>query len=429
MSAGPSDPTLETAPRKRFFYGWWIVMAGAVGSGLHGTFYFIGAGTFFLPIAETFGTSKTALSGAFSLARLESGLLGPLGGWLIERLGARRLMFIGVTLMGGGFMALSAVPSLLWFYVVFVCMIALGSAWSFGPPVHATVVNWFIRRRTRAIAIVTSGNGLAGVTVPVLAWGIAHYGWRDAAFVAGVLIIVVGFPIAAAMRFRPEPYGYAPDGVVDSRPDGASSGAPETGEIDFTTREALRSSAFWVMGLSFLMRMTTSAAIPIHLVAYLHEDVGFSTPKAALFLGLIGPVAIAGRAVFGAVGDIVPKRYSLFASLALQGASMPVLATVSSTTGAVVFLILFSVAHGGSAIMMLSARAEFFGRRSYATIAGFMSSIILVGAISGPIIAGLSRDHLDSYAPAFYLFGGVAGVAALALLFLKRPVPARLRGG
>ena len=121
-------------PKKRFFYGWWILVGGVSASALNSGFYFLGAGAFFLPVAETFNASKTALAGAFSLARLESGLLGPLQGFLIDRLGARKVMFIGIGLMGGGFMLLSIVNSLTWFYVVFILFIALGASFGFGPP-------------------------------------------------------------------------------------------------------------------------------------------------------------------------------------------------------------------------------------------------------------------------------------------------------
>ncbi|MEE9284271.1 MAG: MFS transporter [Dehalococcoidia bacterium] len=411
-------------PKKRFFYGWWILLGGAAASALHSGFYFLGVGAFFLPVAESFNASKTALAGAFSLARLESGLLGPLQGYLINRLGSRKVMFMGIGLMGGGFMVLSIVPSLTWFYVVFVLLIAMGASFGFGPPVHATVVNWFVRRRTRALAITLSGTAVGGMIVPLLAWSIRARGWEDTALIAGVAIWVLGFPIAAIMRFRPEPYGYHPDGL----PPEAESAIAESlaSEVSFTTREALRTAAFWVMGGAFALRMMSSSAVPLHLIAYLEGDVGFSPATAALFLGLIGPAGLAGRLAFGFLGDMLPKRYIMFVAIGLQAASLPVLATVESPWQAVIFLVMFATGHAGGAPIMLSARGEYFGRRNYATISGFMAVLMLAGTVTGPVVAALFSDHLrNGYSVVFFVFGGLAASSALMLLFLKPPTPKR----
>lgn len=421
------EPAVEPIPKStknRFFYGWWILGAGTLGSAINASFFYLGFGVFFLPISETFNASKTSLSGAIALARMEAGLLGPIGGFLIDRLGSRVLMLAGVTLMGTGFVLLSVVPSLLWFYVVFVCLVALGSAWGFGPPVHATVVNWFVKRRTKALALVLSGTGLAGVVVPAIAWFIGEYGWRPTAFFTGISVWCLGYPIALVMRYRPEDYGYYPD---DLAPHKRAAGEPEIdSEIDFTTREALQTMAFWVLGISTALRMLASSAVPIHLVPYFEQDLGYSTGRAALFLGLIGPVGLSGRVVFGVLGDVLSKRHVLSAALAIQAASMILLANIGSTWEAVLFLVLFSASHSGGAAVILATRASFFGRKAYATIAGCMSTVMLAGTVAGPLIAGLFRDRAGSYEPAWYVIGGLVAVGSLGLLFVQRPVPKRL---
>ena len=416
--------TSNPPPGKRFFYGWWILVGGVSASALNSGFYFLGAGAFFLPVVESFNASKTALAGAFSLARLESGLLGPLQGYLIDRLGSRKVMFMGIGLMGGGFMLLSTVNSLTWFYVVFVLFIALGASFGLGPPVHATVVNWFVRRRTKALAVTLSGTAIGGLIVPLVAWSIRSNGWQDTALFSGLAIWGLGFPVAALMRFRPEPYGYYPDGLPPSAE--PLTDEPQSTEVAFTTREALRTAAFWVMGGAFALRMLSSSAVPIHLIAYLEQDVGFSPATAALYLGAIGPAGLAGRLLFGILGDIMPKRYLMFVTVGLQAASMPVLAMVETQWQAAIFLALFASGHAGGAPIMLATRGEYFGRRFYATISGFMSLTLLAGTVTGPVVAALFADHVpNGYSTVFFLYGGLAALAAIALLFLKAPVPKR----
>ena len=423
--ASTTDGT-TTPPAKRFFYGWWIVLGAMGGQAVYSSTFLIGFGAFFLPVADTFNTTRAGLAGAFSLARLESGLVGPLQGFLIDKLGSRKVMMAGVTAMGTGFMLLSVVPSLVWFYLVFVPFIALGATFSFGPPVHATIVNWFVRRRTRALAIALSGTAIGGLFVPVLSLAIRELGWRETAFYCGLIILTLGYPIASLMRFRPEPYGYHPDGDEPVAATGA--GQPSLGEAYFTPREALRTTTFWVMGIALAMRMMSSSGVPVHLVAYLERDLGFSTTAAAWYLGLLGVMGLGGRLFVGFLGDAMPKRYGMFLAFGLQAVSLLVLALADSAWHVWLFLALFATGHGGGGPMLISARGDYFGRRHYATIVGFMAPLLLLGTVTGPVLAGALRDNFaNGYSTAFILFGILAGVSAVTLLILRPPIPKQRR--
>ena len=88
------------AKGKGFFYGWWIVIAGGVGMSIASGINFHGFGNFIIPLTKEFGWSRTVISAVFSLARLESGLMGPIEGYFVDRIGPRRLMLVGIPLMG-----------------------------------------------------------------------------------------------------------------------------------------------------------------------------------------------------------------------------------------------------------------------------------------------------------------------------------------
>ena len=87
MSSSPSAPL-----RKKLFYGWWIVLAGFCLQMLQGALLFHGFGAYILPLQGEFGWKRAEISGVFSMVRAESGLLGPLQGWLISRFGPRCIM-------------------------------------------------------------------------------------------------------------------------------------------------------------------------------------------------------------------------------------------------------------------------------------------------------------------------------------------------
>ena len=240
------------------FYGWWIV-AGGFSIQMLVTSLVLHSFTAYFPLLQAqFGWSRTLLSGAFSLSRAESGLLGPVQGWLIERLGPRAVIRLGVVMLGVGFMLFSQIDSVLSYYLTFALM-AIGASLATYLTVSSTVVNWFIRKRALAIGLTMSGFGSGGLLVPVVAWSLLTFGWRTTAFYSGVLVLLVGIPIAQIMRRTPEDHGYLPDGDIAKPPDQMpgshlTDDRPTTATVqdnpaDFTLREALRTSSFWLLSV------------------------------------------------------------------------------------------------------------------------------------------------------------------------------------
>ena len=107
-------------PQGRVFYGWWIVLAAAGVQMLAGALWMQSYGAYMVLLQADFGWSKTLVAGAFALTRVESGILGPLQGWLADRFGPRLVLQVGTLIFGVGFMLFSRVDSLLMFYLTFI---------------------------------------------------------------------------------------------------------------------------------------------------------------------------------------------------------------------------------------------------------------------------------------------------------------------
>ena len=426
MSSADGEPK-----RKRgMFYGWWIVIAGGLGMSITAGINFHGFGNFIIPLTNEFGWNRTTISGLFSLARMESGLLGPLEGWLVDRVGPRRLMIVGIPLMGIGYILMSRVNSLAAFFFVYIFAITLGNSLGMSTPMAASVANWFNRKRGLAFGIMWSGVGLGGLFVPAVGWLIAAYNWRIASIVIGVFIIVMGIPIAALMRHRPEPYGYMPDGEEPDTDD-------ETGEVrrrqqpdlsqDFTAREALMTSSFWYLTLSIAARSLVSGGVGLHLVPYF-VDLGASDVFAATLAGAVGVLSIPGRFGLSAVSDYLNRRYVMAVSLFLMTIAIVFMARATSVTQVLPFLVLYAAAQGGISVIPQSLIAEYFGRRAYATIQGFRGTIQMIGIIIGPLVSGYVFDTTGSYEWAFMGFGA-ASLVSLGLVLLMRPPKRPHRAG
>ena len=177
----------------KIFYGWWIVFTSALLSFFSGGTFLYGFTTFFNPIRNAFGWTAAVTSIAFVLQRLETGIMGPIAGILVDRLGPRKLMIFGWTMIGFGYLTMSRVQSLWSFYATFM-IIATGSSFGVYLVVNTTIAQWFTRLRSRALTVVFIGYGACGVIAPFLAMSINRYGWRNSLVIVGVIMWIIGIP-------------------------------------------------------------------------------------------------------------------------------------------------------------------------------------------------------------------------------------------
>ena len=414
--------------RTRVFYGWFMVAAGFGVQLLVGGLLNQAYGAYVVLLREQFGWSKTALSAAFSLARFESGLFGPIEGWLIDRFGPRTVMRFGFVIFGGGFMLFSQVNSLTTFYIAFIFM-AAGSSLSGFMPLTVAIVNWFRRRRATALAVMQIGFAVGGLTVPLVVISLETLGWRGTAFASGVLVLVAGLPLSQIIRHRPEDYGLTVDGhvaatVTPAGDDGRAAFA-EAEPIDFSPREALRTPSFWLISFGHGSALLVVSAVMVHLVSHLNENLGYSLSSAALVVTLMTSMQIAGQIGGGFLGDRFNKR--LIAACCM-GAHMTGLLLVAHATGpsmVVAFAVLHGFAWGVRGPLMQAIRADYFGRASFGVIMGLSSMIIMFGNAGGPLLAGILADRTGNYETGFTVLAVLAGLGSIFFLLAKKPRPPR----
>lgn len=413
-----TDP--KTTPK--LFYGWWIVIAGFIVQLLNGGLLFQAFGAYFVHLQAEFGWSRSVLSGAFSLTRAESGILGPLQGWLIDRFGPRVLMRIGIILFGVGFMALGRVNSILSFYLIFG-MIAVGSSLGGFLTINASIVNWFLRKRARAMALMATGMGVGGMAVPGVAWTLNTIGWRSTAFWSGVIVLVVGLAAAQVIRHAPEPHGLLPDG--DTAPDGTDGAAHDGsswGEASgFTAREALKTSAFWLISLGHGSALLVVSAVMVHLIPHLVERLGLRLEAAGAVVSVLTLVMIVGQLVGGVLGDRFDKRVIAIVCMMGHTVALLTLVVASSLPLVIVFAVLHGLSWGVRGPLMMAIRADYFGRRSFATIMGFSSLVVMMGMMTGPLFAGFMADRLGDYRMGFAVLAVMTGLGALFFAAARPP--------
>ena len=153
------------------FYGWVIVTFALIVNGLSSGPVWSGVGVWIKALELHFGWSRAQLTGAFSMAQLEGSIIGPLMGYLIDRLGSRRMVLIGMIITGLGFLLFSRTGNIFVFYLSYG-LIMLGTAAGTWLPYMTVVNRWFVRRRGLAMAIAAEGSPLGGlVLVPISGLG------------------------------------------------------------------------------------------------------------------------------------------------------------------------------------------------------------------------------------------------------------------
>ncbi len=404
------SPTIK---RGRIFYGWWVVGACFFISLYMGGVVIYAFTAIFEPIVSEFGWSYTQISLAASLRGLEMGLLAPLMGILVDRFGPRYLMLGGTFLVGLGLIFFSRVSNLGMFYVAFV-LIATGMS-ALAPTVTTTAVaNWFRKKVGIATGIMVSGFGLSGLMIPVVVWLIASYEWRMTMVILGVGMWLIGLPLSLLVRHRPEQYGYLPDGEANTMPDTTISFAGGRGKLK--VREVLKNSAFWHVALAFMCQIMIAMAVVTHVMPYL-GSLGISRSLASLIATCVPLISIGGRIGFGWLGDRFDKRWVAASGLASMSLG---LLFFSYLTGdaiwlVVPFIILFGIGYGSIHTMRAALTRELFSRESYGTVFGLMTTVMMVGNVSGSPLAGWVFDRWGSYQGIWLIFALVALLALISV--------------
>lgn len=399
---------------------WWLVIAGCITHAVNTGFAYFGMSAFFPPFEREFGWSRTAISGAFSLARVEAGLLGPIEGYFVDRIGPRRIMYIGIVICVLGFLSLSLVNSLPMLYVSIVLGIVLGSSLGYHMPISLLIAKSFRERRSLAFGIFRMGPGISGPLVPFVGWIVASWGWRNAAVISGLILLVVGMPIAYFINRLAEGL----DRDIDPRgtpSSGAVHAARGASDPQFTLREVLRLRVFWLFSTAMALRHMVTEGVSVHFVILL-VDRGWSVEGAATLLGMSTLIGAPARIGMGWLGDLLDKRLLVISMLLALSASVFFMGWSAAPWVFMPCMVVYSLAYGGLAALQEPIRADYFGTKAFATIQGVSRTVQTIGTFLGPLIAGFVYDLTRSYAIAFGIFAVVSLLAVASMYLAKQPV-------
>jgi MFS family permease len=390
------------------YYGWRVVLAACLGvmAGFGSLFVYTFA-VFVKPLSAQFGWNREAISLGFGLAAISLGLISPLLGRWIDRIGPRRIILPCMTIYGCAILSLAFLHSHIGqFYVTCVVLGLVGNG-AAHLAYSRSISTWFQQRLGTALAFVMVGAGLGAMILPILAQSvITRAGWRAAYLSLGSLALLLGLPLS--WRYIRE------RGLIrqDSAP---------VSHCGMTWQQGLRSPAFWIIvAVLFVSSISMNGAIT-HLSALL-TDRGITARDAALCASMLGGSSLLGRIGVGWLLDrLFGARVALVVNLA-TAAGIFLLARANSFPVGYVAAALIGIGAGGEAAITPYLLTRYFGLRAFSTLYGLTWTFYAAAGAIGPVILGRAFDLTGSYSSLLVTLAvALAFAAAMNLLLPKYP--------
>jgi MFS family permease len=364
------------------------------------------------PLEAELGMGRAESSLAFSLALLAEGLMAyPVGRW-IDAGHERRVMTLGSLWVGLGLVGHSWVTSVAGFYAAWIWL-GLGMAATLYNPAFAVVTRRFPQDFRRAIITLTFLGGLAStVFIPLFAWWMQLWGWRQALWALAGLQFLVCLPVHAwLLQAAPQSAQLSSKNSERQRLDPAQPSKDPA----LSVRAHLHHAPFWLLALFMVLTMAVTSALPAHMIALLQES-GLSPVWVLAIPASIGVIQVLGRLVL----FVFERQWDVHAAnrwiTALIPAGLLALLVGGLTPlAALVFVLLYGLGNGMNTIVKGTAMAQYVSRAHVGQLNGLLGLPIALARATAPLILGLLWSPEHGYALALWwlLAASLMGTAAL----------------
>jgi len=417
------DPNFPFSPKQfPFFYGWIIAVITTIGTLFSIPGQTAGVSVFTDPVLAATGLSRVQLSSAYLVGTLGSGLLLPLGGRLIDRVGARVMVILsslglGITLLYLSFCdyliaSLNTVFSPIERSVIGLGVMGLGFvALRFTGQGVLTLVSrntlgkWFDRRRgfVSGIANVFISFGFSAAPLLLSFW-IDGFGWRWA-WLSLAVLVGLGMSVLGWLFYRdnPEVCGLTMDGTSQQSDPYHTSSDPKVAKVgELTATEAIKTREFWGTTLALSIHALTVTGITFHIVD-LGKQSGLSEQQA---VGLFLPIGILSTItgfLVGVVSDRARLKWSVMAFLILQLLGYVGIAHLDLFWWRMIGIVGLGTSGGFFATLASVSLPRLFGRAHLGAIGGMQMRSMVIASAIGPVLLAQLKDIFGSYQQGLYV--------------------------
>lgn len=411
----------------RLYYGWVIifVMIAVQFAGSAATFPVLGL--FLKPETAEQGWSRAAFALPLTIGTILGGFAGALTGPAMDKYGPRWIMGVAATLLGAFFFMMGFVQEL-WQHIVLGIAIRVVTAGAFFMVVSVVIPRWFVIKRGTAAAIAGLGGSLGQLANPIIVQTMIHYfGWRIAWDTMGAIVWLIALPpVIFLLKSKPEDMGLLPDGLKPGEAEllrTESNAKPgrrrSVEEVNFTSREAARTRAFYLMLISEAAIFLVISGLHFHWFTFMTSR-GLAENVAVASISISFLAAIPASLLGGVLAERFPLRYILLVSYLGFALSVTLLLNTHTPLMAYAYGICLGVSTGIMSTVSLVIWADYYGRRHMGAIRGLISPVSQLTNACGPLVASLAYDAAGSYAIILAVFIGCS-LAGSSLWLLATP--------
>jgi len=400
-----------------FHYGWVIVPAGTLCIMACLGFGRFALGMLLPSMASTLKLSYSEM-GFISTANFLGYLVSVLvSGFLVARVGSRRLIF-GALLLVGVSMALISRAHGFFYVMLLYTLTGIGSG-ATNIPVMGLASAWFTsRKRGKAAGFIVIGSGFAiiisGKLIPYINRIYGAEGWRTSWLLLGGCVLAIAFAGYLLIRDRPEDKGLKPVGYEETS--AANRHSPERQAAPIYGEKII-----YYLGMIYFLFGYTYVIYATFIVTTLVKERGFSESVAGDFWAWVGFLSLFSGPVFGTLSDRLGRRTGLIIVFLFQMTSY--LLAASGLPGIFLYLSIgfYGIVAWSIPSIMAAAMGDYVGVRRAATAFGLVTFIFGFGQIAGPAVAGMLAEKTGSFSSSFLMAAVFAAAAVILTAFLKKP--------
>ncbi|HSG30722.1 MAG TPA: MFS transporter [Thermodesulfobacteriota bacterium] len=401
------------------FYGWYIVAASLILIVLDGLLLY-SFGIFLPGLNDKFGLSEAGGSSIYALRSFVLAFSLAISGRLVDKYDPRIIIFSGGLICAIGLLLCGFAETKFELFLYFGVLIGIGDGVLYITCV-TLISRWFVKKRSLAIGIITTGVPLSGLFVPpITTWLIINHGLSNAFFGLAAFVFIAIFA-ALFLRKSPADMNMKPYGAEDIGKDGNNTLKSPEESKDWEAKEAIKTPAFWLLYVMWLFGFITFLIIITHLFNY-EIHVGIPELLASGAPAAIGLGSIFGRIVLsGFLTERMRSERILFICFFVQSSSIIILLLFKDIEYYFIFGLLFGFFYSGWVPIFPMILGDFFGLKALGAIYGFFGTSFSIAAIIGPILAGYLFDRTGSYFYPFLIAIIICYLAALLTFFIKKP--------
>ncbi len=364
-------------------------------------------------LVNIYGWSNAEAGLPYTIGVVTFALAVLVAGNLQDRMGPRKLVVSGVTMVGLGMIASAFATSPFVLLLTFGVLVGTGIGFAYAC-LSPTAMKWFHPSKKGMVnGLIAGGFGMAPLYLAPLSSALIESMSISTTFmILGAAVLIVGVPLAFNMVVPPA-------GYKAEIPAGYKEPAGKAATYNFTWREMVKTRQFYLMWISFAFASSAGLMLIGNITSIAALQGGIT--GAAYLVSLLAVANTSGRIVMGMLSDKIGRSKTLLLAIAMQAGNMLMFPTLTAEIGFVFGAIVAGVGYGALLSVFPSMTADNFGMKNYGGNFGVVYLAWGASGFMGPVIAGVVVDATGSYGIAYTISAVMLAIAGIAA-FMTKPV-------